>query len=290
MSVEDLMSEDVPAEVFFEPVGDDSFTATPATAGPWSPKLQHGGPVSALVGRAFERHEPVPGTRVARVTVEILGPVPVATLDVRVRVSRPGRRVTLLEGEVTHEGRPVVRASGWRILEAPKHLEPVVHAPVPPPRPAVTPPLGPWDGMHVTGYLAAMEWRPVHGSFAEPGPAAVWARSRIPLIAGEADTPLVRALTLADSASGVGSQLDLSAWLIINTDLTVALHRDPVGAWLRMDASLDASPGGSALCHATLADTSGEVGRVLQTLLVDERTPVQRISSRDTPPHLRVHE
>ncbi|MFI0367163.1 thioesterase family protein [Actinomadura sp. 1N219] len=261
----------VPAETFYEPLGGGRFASTPATAGPWSPDLQHGGPVAGLLGRAFERHDPVPGTRVARVTVEILSPVPVAVLDVEVRVVRPGRRVAYLEGEISHEGRPVVRAGAWRIMEAPSHLEPVVHAPAPPPRPDVTPPFGHWEDLHVHGYLAAMEWRPVHGSFGEPGPAAVWARSRIPLVAGEPDTPLVRALTLADSASGVGSQVDLGKWLIINTDMTVALHRDPVGEWLYMDASLDASPGGSALCGATMADSSGEFGRVLQTLLVDER-------------------
>lgn len=268
------MSEDAPpAPAFYEPLGGGRFAATAATAGPWSAGLQHGGPVSALVGRAFERHDPVPGTRVARVTVEILSPVPVAELDVAVRVVRPGRRVAYLAGEIAHEGRTVVRAAAWRILAAPARLEPVVHAPGPPERPDTTPPFGHWADLHVSGYLAAMEWRLVEGHFGEPGPGTVWARSRVPLVAGEADTPLVRALTLADSASGVGSQLDLAKWLIINTDVTVALHRDPVGEWLCMAASLDASPGGSALCNAALADASGEFGRAMQTLLVDERPP-----------------
>lgn len=125
--------------------------------------------------------------------------------------------------------------------------------------------------MHKDGYLSAMEWRPVEGSFAEPGPAVTWARARVPLVAGEDDTPLVRALVLSDSASGVGSEIDLAKWLVINTDLTVALHRDPVGEWLCMGAAIHASPQGGALCEATLADPSGEFGRVLQTLLVDER-------------------
>lgn len=266
------MSKDAPAGAYYEPLGDGRFTGTAATAGPWSPDFQHGGPVSALIGRAFERHDPVPGTRIARVTVEILSPVPVAALDVGVRVVRPGRRVSLLEGEIAHEGRTVVRATAWRIMAAPSHLEPVSHAPAPTPLPGSTPEFGTWHGLHVEGYLAAMEWRPVEGSFGEPGPGTTWARSRIPLVAGEGDTPLVHALRLADSASGIGSQLDLSKWLIINTDLTVALHRDPVGEWLCMAASLNADPGGSALCEATLADRSGDLGRALQTLLVDERS------------------
>ncbi|MFA1551710.1 thioesterase family protein [Actinomadura chokoriensis] len=259
-------------EAFYEPLGDGRYASTPATAGPWSPAFQHGGPVSGLIGRAFERHDPVAGTRVARVTVEILSPVPVAELQVNVRVVRPGKRIALLEGEITHEGRQVVRASAWRIMAAPSHLAPVSHAPDPPPLPGSTPPFGDWAGAHLDGYLSAMEWRPVEGAFDRPGPGTTWARARIPLVAGEPDTPLVRALTLADSASGIGGQLDYAKWLIINTDLTVALHRDPAGEWLCMAASLDASPGGSALCQATLADPSGECGRALQTLLVDEQT------------------
>ncbi|WP_255269322.1 acyl-CoA thioesterase domain-containing protein [Actinomadura madurae] len=166
-----------------------------------------------------------------------------------------------------------MHATGWRILAAPSRLEPVVHAAAPPDLPGTPRPFGDWPGVHLDGYLSAMEWRIVHGAFGEPGPGTAWARSRVPLVPGEPDTPLVRALTLADSASGIGSQLDLAKWLIINTDVTVALHRDPAGEWLCLDASLDASRGGSALCHGTLADRSGEVGRVMQTLLVDEPPP-----------------
>ncbi|MFD0905497.1 thioesterase family protein [Actinomadura sediminis] len=255
---------------FYEPLADGGFASTPATAGPWSPEFQHAGPVAGLVGRAFERHEPVPGTRVARMTMEILGPVPVAPLRVAVRTVRPGRRVTLLEAELTHEGRLVVRAAAWRTARAPDGVAPIVHTPPPPPLPAASGPLEAWAGAHLDGYLSAMEWRLAAGSFSAPGPATTWARSRVPLVAGEDDTPLVRALVLSDSVSGVGSELDLTSWLVINTDLTVALYRDPVGEWLCLSGSLQAAPGGGALCEGSLADASGDLGRVLQTMFVDD--------------------
>ncbi|MEU6037866.1 thioesterase family protein [Actinomadura sp. NPDC047616] len=262
-----------PAETFYEPLDEDRFASTPATAGPWSPGFQHGGPVSALLGRAFQRHDPVPGTRIARVTVEILAPVPVAPLRVTVRTVRPGRRVSLLEGELFHEERPVARATGWRIAAAPDHVEPTDHAPAPPPLPATGQAVTAWPGAYMDGYLSAMEWRYTEGSFTGRGPGRTWARPRVPLVTGEADTPLVRALVLADSASGVGAQLDFAKLLVINTDVTVALHRDPVGEWICMDARVHASPHGSALAQASLADPSGEFGHVLQTLLVDEHRP-----------------
>jgi hypothetical protein len=253
-------------QAFYEQLDTDLFASSPATAGPWSPGFQHGGPVSALLGRAFERH----GTRVARVTVEILGPVPVATLRVATRVVRPGRRVSLLEGELFADDSPIVRARAWRIAEAPAELEPTDNGDAPAPLPGPDAPgLSGWPGAHLDGYLSSIEWRFVRGSFAQPGPGEVWARARVPLVAGEDDSPLVRALVLADSGSGVGSQLDFAKWLVINTDLTVALHRDPVGEWINMRSRLHAHPGGSALADTELADGSGTFGRGVQTLIVD---------------------
>ncbi len=52
-------------DAFYEPAGDDVFVATPATAGPWGADAQHVGPPSALLARAFERHERVAASRLA---------------------------------------------------------------------------------------------------------------------------------------------------------------------------------------------------------------------------------
>ncbi|MBY8883158.1 thioesterase family protein, partial [Streptomyces sp. PLK6-54] len=122
------------------------------------------------------------------------------------------------------------------------------------------------------GYIAAMEWRFAQGSgFDTPGPGVAWARQRIPLVAGEEDSPLTRALTLADSNWAIASELDFVRRLVINTDITVALHRDPVGEWLCLTSATAASPGGSGLASGRLDDRLGDCGRVVQTLLVAER-------------------
>src|SRR6266545_5598257 len=100
---------------FYLPLGDGRFESTPATAGPWSADAQHGGPPSALLARAFERLEPDPNQRLARLTVEILRPVPVRPVTVAARIVRPGRRVTLLEGSLRVDGQDYLLARGWRI-------------------------------------------------------------------------------------------------------------------------------------------------------------------------------
>jgi acyl-CoA thioesterase len=87
-------------------------------------------------------------------------------------------------------------------------------------------------------------------------------------VAGEADTPLTRALTLADSSWAVGFELDRRRGLVINTDVTLVLHRDPVGEWMCLRSATAAAAGGSGLAQGELHDTTGDCGRILQTLLV----------------------
>ncbi|MGI5338488.1 thioesterase family protein [Streptomyces sp. CA-181903] len=258
-------------ESFYRDAGDGRYESTPATAGPWSPEAQHAGPPSALLGRALERHEPREGFRVARVTLEIPAPVPVGDLLVRVRTIRGGRRTELLEGEITANGRPVMLARAWRTAAAPPATPTLRHDPPPPALPQPQPEHG-FKGAYTNGYVSAMEWRFTSGGgFDTPGPGTAWARQRIPLVAGEEDTPLTRALTLADSSWAVGFELDHVNGLVINTDVTLALHRDPVGEWLCLTSSTAATPAGSGLAEGRLDDTSGNCGRILQTLLIAPR-------------------
>ncbi|MER6845744.1 thioesterase family protein [Streptomyces platensis] len=258
-------------ESFYRPLGDGLYASSPATAGPWSPKAQHGGPPSALMGRAFEQHAAREGFRIARVTLELPRPVPVGDLRAEVRTLRSGGRTELLEGELTADGERVLMARAWRVAGSPAdtpRLRPVADPPrLPRPQSAHT-----MADAHLDGYMSAMEWRFEPGEgFDTPGPGTAWARQRIPLVAGEEDTPLTRALTLADSSWGVAFELDHRQQFVINTDVTLALHREPVGEWLCVRSATAASPGGSGLALGQLDDGDGDCGRVLQTLLVADR-------------------
>src|SRR3954454_14006884 len=118
MNAEDVSVETQSApphlpEAFYRELGPGRFAGSSATAGPWSAGSQHGGPPSALLGWALERHEPREGLRIARVTVELLRPVPVAELRVDVRTVRSARRAELLEGEIRSGGQTVMLARAW---------------------------------------------------------------------------------------------------------------------------------------------------------------------------------
>jgi acyl-CoA thioesterase len=94
----------------------------------------------------------------------------------------------------------------------------------------------------------------------------------VPLIAGERPTPLECLVLAADSASGVAVVVDPRAATFVNGDLTIALHRDPVGEWICLDAATTGERHGIGLTRARLWDTAGLVGRSLQTLLLEPRT------------------
>ena len=73
---------------------DGRYVSTDLTRGPWHPQHQHGGPPIALAARAIERAAAVLGlTHVARLTANLLRPVPIAELAIEVQTDYAGRNV-----------------------------------------------------------------------------------------------------------------------------------------------------------------------------------------------------
>jgi Thioesterase-like superfamily len=258
------------AESFFVPSGAGQFTATALTRGPWDPGLQHAGPPAALLGRAVERHGDRTDLQVARITFEILRPLPIAELELATRPLRGGRSVELVEASLLAGGRELMRATALRIRTAELPL-PAGLAPgprLPGPEAGRSEPFFPTG--QAVGYHTAMEVRFVAGSFLELGPATAWMRMRHPLVAGEVPSPLSRVLIAADSGNGVAAALDFRRWLFINTDLTVYLTRPPAGEWVALEAATTAAAG-IGLADAALHDEQGPIGRAAQALFVDRR-------------------
>lgn len=249
----------------------DGFESTELTRGPWDAAAQHAGPPAALLGRAIERCGEPDGRQVARVTYEILRPVPIARLTVEARVARPGRSVELIEASLSGPEGEVMRATAWRIVSRAVELEPAPASEPPGHGPADGTPRDFFDTGVATGYHTAMEYRFVSGAFVEPGPAVVWGRMRYPLVEGEEPTPLQRVLIVADSGNGVSAALDYRRFIFINTDLSVHLHRLPEGEWVCLDAVTRPEPDGVGMSDTLLWDERGRLGRALQTLLVRPR-------------------
>jgi hypothetical protein len=251
----------------------DLFAATELTRGPWDPGAQHAGPAAALLGYAIEQLPESDEFQVGRVTFEILRSVPIAPLRAEARVVRPGRRVQMVEAELSDaDGEVLMRARAWRLRTTPVEIPvEVMTGPTPPPPPGEGTEAGFFPTGQEHGYHTAMEVRFVSGGFTEPGPATVWLRMRQPLVAGEEPTPLQRALVVADVGNGVSATLDFRRFLFINVDLTVQLERMPAGEWICIDAVTLPQTHGVGTTESVLFDREGRIGRGLQTLLISER-------------------
>jgi Thioesterase-like superfamily len=255
------------SDAFFVALGGGRYRATERTSGPWDPRHQHAGPPSALLMGAFEQTAPRPELALARMTVEILGPVPIAELEVETVVERPGRSVELLAGELRADGRAVLRARAWRVLGSPVGSEP---GPPPLDLPdADEPPPGVLGSRQ--GYAHAIEWRWAVGGWEARGPATVWTRMRIPVVEGLEPSPRQRVMVVADSGNGASNILDWGKYLFINTELTVHFVREPVGEWVCLDAETQIAEGGAGLARSVLSDRTGPVARGAQALLVAPR-------------------
>lgn len=256
---------------FYQRDGDGVFIPTRHAEGPWAPGFQHGGPPAALLTRAVEEMLDGDALRLGRMTVEILGPVPLEPLRLETRVRRGGKRVRQLEATLATGERPVVVGTAWAVTPTPDDV-PVDQHPEPslPPPPDELPAADPaiddsrWD----CGYVRAMEWRFVHGEFGKPGPATVWIRPRVPLVAGEEMSPRQRVALAADAANGVTGVLDIDTWMFIPPELTIHFIRPPVGEWICLDGRSHVLPGAVGLAESALYDARGTVARSAQTLLV----------------------
>ena len=61
----------------------DAWLPSALSRGPWDPRAQHGGAPSALLAHVAESAIAEPGWQLARLTVELVKPVPVAPLTTR---------------------------------------------------------------------------------------------------------------------------------------------------------------------------------------------------------------
>jgi len=254
---------------FYERIDGETFTATRATSSPWDDRLQHGGPPTALIARVVRDTFPRDDVRIARVASEFLGPIPIGVMRVKTRIVRPGKRIEMVEGTLECNGRDVVSARIWRIAVQPEGSVPPGVTP-PDPVPALPAAADVPGWLRSFGYAQAIEWRNVYGG-GVPGPAAIWARPLVPLIAGAPHQPIDSAILFADSANGVSGELPMGEWLFVPPSLSLAFERYPRGEWVLLEARTTLASDGLGITSLRLADTGGWFGIGSQALLVERR-------------------
>lgn len=247
------------------------YASTDLTRGPWHPDHQHAGPPIALVARGIERAAAALGlTHVARLTANLLRPIPIAELTVEVGTDYAGRNVAHFSAQLRAGGKEVARftavaqreagldipagLAGHPLPQAPRSLEESAAV------------LFPFSSK-TTGYHDLIESRIAQGVFFR-GPSAVWFRLRYPLLAGEATGGLERVAVAADSGNGISAILDFKRYIFVNSDLTINLLRRAEGEWICIDACTLLGPDGGGLSESRIFDVHGLIGRATQSLAI----------------------
>ena len=251
------------------------FAPTDHARGPWQADSCHAGPPTALMVRAMEGLVPV--QRLTRVTVELMRPIPMHGFRVQAEVRRPGRSVTYSEAEIFDEDRFYARAYGMHL----RRLErfDVSTADVAPPvfTEAIADEFPIRTATHnLPGFDQTMEVRyDPSGSLGRGGPTMAWMRSRVAIVDGETASPFQSICPLADCGNGLSYNEYLDRVLFLNTDLTISLHRDPVGDWFGSRSISHWEPNGIGLADAELFDVDGPVGRATQNLILNPAQPAR---------------
>ena len=255
---------------------DGTFQSTPLTRGPWNPEHQHAGPPIALVCRAFEVAAREHGlTHIARLTANLLRPVPLSDLEIAVTTVYAGRNAAHFSAKLVASGKEVgvftALAQRENPIELPEGLagHPLPVVPLSPDDAPLA--IFPFAGRHV-GYSELVETRAARGHIFD-GPCAIWFRLNHPLVDGETPSPYQRVAVAADSGNGISAVLDFERFSFVNSDLTINLLRAPLGEWVCLDARTSLCANGCGLAESALYDQHGLIGRATQSLSVRRLPP-----------------
>lgn len=243
---------------------------SPNAAGPWDPRMQHGSAPASLVVWAAERVPTTVPMAIARVTIDLMRPVPLAPLTIETEILREGRKILLCGIRLLAEGVVVVGATVLKIKAQDLVLSSdITEAPVelPGPEHSVVEP----GDLAGSPFVKGMSLRAARGRFGQLGRGAIWYRVDRPLIEGSAVSQAMRAVVAADFSNGTAPALDFHRWTFINADLTVSFARQPVGEWILLDGESSIGPNGTGLAMSRLADSNGYFGRAVQSLVIEKR-------------------
>jgi Thioesterase-like superfamily len=244
------------------------FLPTRFTQGPWNPGHQFGGSPAALLATLIEQVPTLVPMQIARLSVDLLRPVPLEELTADIRVVREGKRIQVVAGALLAGSTEVARCSALRIrqIDLGDHDLPAGACPNPLPSSPRPTDEEPFQVVAPPGSRLAVEYlfEGAGGYFREP----TWVRLRVDVVAGQPVLPVARLAYTADLASGIGQTRGLPV-RAINADLTVNVLRYPEGEWLSLDGRGWMSRAGIGQVQATISDTVGVAATVSMARLVD---------------------
>lgn len=240
--------------------------ASPHTAGPWDPTMQHGGAPTGLIAHIAETLPSDVTMSLTRLTVDMKRPIPLGELEVKTEITRQGRNIQAADISLLANDKEVCRASILKIREEDFDMPEDVRPPANPfPASANQHDVARFSGFNDGVTIFEAESVPAHMR------RAAWFHIARPWLGDHDTTPTMRAAATGDYCNGFGSGLDFNDWTYINADLTVHFSRKPVGDNIMLAANAWIGPEGRGLGYGELADEKGFFGRAVQSLVIGKR-------------------
>lgn len=243
------------------------FRPTSFTGGAWNVTEQHVAPPIGLLAHAIEVEHAArspQAMQLSRLSVDILGVIPIEEVEVTCRVLRPGRSIELVEATLAQGGRAALSARAWLMHTRDTDALAGSAHPAMPPREALDPvdPSSVWPG----DFIATVG--EVRCRQEEPGRAWTWILPAVPLLEGEPVSTTARLVSLIDIANGVTPRADPREVAFPNLDLTLHLVRAPEDGWIGFDTTVTFGATGLGMTHTVLHDERGVLGSIVQSLTV----------------------
>ncbi|HSV03743.1 MAG TPA: acyl-CoA thioesterase domain-containing protein [Phenylobacterium sp.] len=251
----------------FYTVDGDRFVPTDAARGPWDPKSLHGRVIVGLLGAEIERLHGGAEFVPARLTVDMYRLPDLSPAEVTTRVVREGYRIKVIDAEFFSAGVSAGRAT-CQLLRRTEQPEGQVWRPTvwEVPRPEEIAPPEP-NGRPMGGMWAT---RRIVGDFGSVGQKRTWISEVRELVEGRPLTPFVRVAGAADFASPFANAGD-QGLKYINSDVTLYLHREPVGDWIGFEVVNHGATAGVAIGECFLYDVEGPIGSAACCALAQRR-------------------
>ncbi len=240
----------------------------------WKHDQMHGVAISGALARALEMRLAELGRddlHPARYTVDLFQPATMAPCTVATEVVREGRRICLIDAVLLQDGKRVARASCIFLQpsETPKGdvWTPLEH-PEPPPEDLVPPS----DEPRVPHFVSDSPWSQSFPDHQNAGRKQTW-QAGLPVVDGETGTPFQSVAAIADSTSMVVNW-GTEGVKFINTDITLALARPPVGHEIGLSATDRVEYDGIAVGTVEVFDRAGPLGTAMVTALANASRPI----------------
>jgi hypothetical protein len=271
-------------EAFFKRDDEDRniYHPTRFARGPWDPKTLHGRVLSGLVAFEVETNclsdEEIDNFQTARITVDLFRPPPMSPLTVTSETIRSGRRIKVIDVNIAAsiEGRGVMDVARGSVVMLKRSENPngeiwtppawgiqAPHEDRPPPDTVIKDPdntaaLPIWETVNV-GQDSSMVYDHKYPFYRDFGIRRAWVRETFSFISGEPTSQLVRVAQVSDFANGFTNS-GTRGLNYINADVTLYLHRVPVGTWIGTETSYQGVDKGVSVGTMALYDKFGRIG------------------------------